>query len=325
MTNPKENPKFLHLALHIHESLFKAPICIGGFYNHHLAFNGEFHLYPAKKGQLADYDIIFVGVSRPELDGVMLSKIRQELGWDSQTKVVACIDYAIELWGGIPSPTFNPHSLETELLQADMIFVSEPMMRQHVRSLINDRKPVQFIMHPTNVQAVRTMSKPINMRTDEIAAIIHRYDNNWMDPYLVTKDLPWDTWAVLLDPAIQIHLYAYYKFMREGGEFVPYLDWVSRKKVVLDSYHRIHTYGRTAVDNACLGVPTVGADWTYAQKMLWPDLTAQAGDTLAQTVMVKKLFEDESFYLDCIEKAAETVEIFSYENRKKEFLEKLYN
>jgi hypothetical protein len=210
-------------------------------------------------------------------------------------------------------------------MQADMIFISEPAMVSHVRSLINDKKPVFHIMHPTNIDAIRQLSKPLEMRSDEIAAIIHRYDNNWLDPFLVVKDLPWDTHAVMLDPGIQIHMYAYYKFFKEGGEFVPYLDWVSRKKVILDSYHRIHTYGRTAVDNACLGVPTVGADWTYGQKMLWPDLTATCGDTRTQTEMIIKLFNEPAFYEDCIEKANEAVEFFSYENRKKELLNKLYN
>lgn len=321
MTDISATPRFLALGNHIHENLFQVQTCIGGFYSWSVAFNGEFHLHQTKKGRLEEWDIIFLGMSRPELEGVMASQIRKEIGWETKTKLVICIDYAIELWQG----TFNPHALEQELMQADMLFVAEPMMLQHVRSLINDRKPVHHILHPSNINNIRRYSKPYEMRTDEIAAIIHRYDNNWLDPYLVIKDLPWDTHAVLLDPGIQVHLYAYYKFFKEGHEFTQYLDWVSRKKVILDSYHRIHTYGRTPVDNACLGIPTVGADWTYSQKLLWPELTVQCGDTWGQTQMIKKLFEDRTFYDDCVEKAAEIVETYSYENRKQDLLNKLYN
>lgn len=315
------NPKFLHLAHHIHESLFRAPVMIGGFYGWHKAFNGEFHLYPARKGRLENYDILFVGLSRPELDGMLISKMREEIGYDTKTKIVVCIDYAIELWQG----TFNPHALELELMKADIVFISEPAMLSHVRSVLNNRKHVHHLMHPTNIDGFRQFYKPKELRSEEIAVVIHRYDNNWLSPYLVVKDLPWDSTAVLLDPGIEQYLYSFFKFIRHGTELVPYIDWVSRKKVVLDSYHRVHTYGRTAVDNATLGIPTVGADWTCGQKILWPDLTTQCGDVYAQSELIKRLFTDENFYDDCVEKAAQVLPSFSYENKKKELLSIIYN
>lgn len=294
---------------------------IGGFYGWHLAFGGNFHLFKAKENELENYDILFIGMSRPELEGVTASRIREKIGWESKTKLVICIDYAIELWQGV----FQPYNLEKELMQADMIFVSEPMMLSHVRTLLNDRKPVFHIPHPSNLDALRQYYKPKKIRTEEIATIVHRYDNNWLDPFLVTKDLQWNNHVVLLDPNRIPELFAFFKYMKPGFEFTQYVDWVSRMWVCLDSYHKIHTYGRTAVDNACLQLPTVGADWTWAQKYLWPDLTAEAGDVYTQKQMIIKLFEDEKFYDDCVEQAMEKVELFSYENRKQDFLNKLYN
>ncbi len=294
---------------------------IGGFYQWHQAMNGNFSLYTAKQNELENYDIIFIGMSRPELEGVTASRIREKLGNNSKTKLVICIDYAIELWQGV----FQPHSLEHELMQADMIFVSEPMMQSHVKALLNDRKPVFHIPHPSNLDAMRQYYKPKDLRTEEIATIVHRYDNNWLDPFLVTKDLPWNNHVVLLDPNIMVHLYAFFQYMKPGFEFTQYLDWISRMSVCLDSYHKIHTYGRTAVDNACLQLPTVGADWTWAQKYLWPDLTAEAGDVYAQKQMIQRLFAEPEFYDDCVEKAMEKVELFSYENRRLDLLNKLYN
>jgi hypothetical protein len=41
--------------------------------------------------------------------------------------------------------------------------------------------------------------------------------------------------------------------------------------------------------------------------------------------MIQKLFAEPKFYDDCIETAMEKVELFSYENRKKDLLDKLYN
>lgn len=260
-------------------------------------------------------------MSRPELEGVTASRIREKIGWKNKTKLVICIDYAIELWQGV----FQPHLLERELMQADMIFVSEPTMLSYVRALLNDRKPVFHIVHPTQVEDLQKLRKPIEMRTDEIVTIVHRYDNNWLAPYLVTKDLKWNNHVVLLDARQEVQLYAYFKYMRSGFEFLKYLDWASRKKVVLDSYHKIHTYGRSPVDNACIGLPNVGTDWTYSQKYLWPLLTTKPGYLRDQTEIIKRLMTDNTFYKDVIDEATEKIKDFNYENRKKEFLNKLYN
>ena len=315
-----DKPKFLHVAAHIHQNLFRDSFMIGGFYNWHLSFKGDFKLYnKGVESHLEDYDILFVGISRPELEGVMISQMRKIIGPNSKTKIVACIDYAIELWQN----TFNPNMLENELNQADMIFTAEPMMKSWVEALIGNRRPVYHIPHPSNLDAIAQIAKPIESRSDEIAAIIHRYDQYWLPVYLVSKNLPWDTTAVLLDPSIEIQILPYFPFTKHGFQFTQYLDWISRKKICFDSYHRIHAYGRTAVDNASLMLPTVGTDWVWGQKYLWPDLTVPAGDVNGEIVLIKKLFNEPNFYLDCIEKAKEKVEIFSYENRVKDFLEKL--
>ena len=70
-------PKFLHLAHHIHDTLLSAPLLIGGFYNWHRVMGGEFDLHAHKKGNLKDYDIIFLGLSKPELEGMLISEIRE--------------------------------------------------------------------------------------------------------------------------------------------------------------------------------------------------------------------------------------------------------
>ena len=135
-----------------------------------------------------------------------------------------------------------------------LIDFSEPAMQSHVRALVDDKKEIHHIVHPSAIDKLRQFKKDDAFKMEEIVSVIHRYDNNWIAPWLVTKDLPWNNYAVLLDPSIQVHLYAYFKYLMPGTEFTQYLEWVSRKKVILDSYHRIHNYGRSAVDAACIGV-----------------------------------------------------------------------
>jgi len=314
-------PKFLHIANHRHENLFDVPIMIGGFYNWHKAMNGEFHLFKTREDQLEDYDILFIGMSKPELEGQVATRIRKKIGNNSKTKLVVCIDYAVELW----DRAFNPYGLEQELMQADVLFVSEPAMLSHVKALINNRKPVHHLAHPSNIDGLRKYYKAKELRTEEIVTLIHRYDNNWMDPLLATKNLPWNTYAVCLDPNIMVHLYAFYKYLIPGVEFTKYIGWVARKMVMLDSYHKIHTYGRSAVDCACLQVPVVGSTWQWAQNYLWPNTTVEPGDVYGQTQLIKKLMKDEKFYDDCVEIATEKVAHFSYENKRQELLNIIYN
>lgn len=327
--------KFLHLANHRHENLFRVnmnrgSVMIGGFYNWHRVFQeegeggetyGQFHLFKAKEKELGNYDILFIGMSLPELKGVVASQIREAIGWNSKTKLVICIDYAIELWQGV----FDPYALRQELLQADMLFVSEPVMASYVNAVIDGKKPIHHIPHPTDITSIASMALPKELRTNEIAAVIHRYDNNWLAPFLATKNIDWNTHAVLLDPSIEPHLHAYFKYLLPGQEFIVYMDWLARKKIIIDSYHKIHTYGRSSIDGACLQIPVVGTDWQWAQKYLWPGLTVQPGEVYEQQKIIEKLIRDESFYDDAVDFAISKLNYFSYSERKKDFLTKLYN
>jgi len=311
--------KFLHLANHRHENLFDAPIMIGGFYNWHRAMEGDFGLYMSKKGNLKNYDILFMGLSKPELDGYVASQVRKEIGW-GKTKLVICIDYAVELW----QSTFNPHALKHELENADIIFVSEPSAVSHMNAIMDGKKPVHHLVYPSQIELISKFEKPKELRSEEIIALVHRYDNNWLSPYLATKNLPWNTHALLLDGELEKTLYAFFKYMRSGFEFTEYLDWMSRKKVLVDSYHKLHTYGRSPVDCACVGVPCVGTTWTYAQTLLWPNLTVEPGDIYGQQKLIEKLMTNDEFYDDCVAKAKEVLPMFSYKERKKEFIKLVY-
>ena len=314
--------KFLHTAFHRHDNLWSVPIMIGGFYNWSPAFAsqghvGKFFLHQSVEGQLSQFDIIFVGLSKPELDGLLLSRMRAELGPNSKTKIIVCIDYAVELW----PVNLNPHLMIPELLCADVIFSSEPVMAQNIRSLVNNQVPVHHVFHPSDVEKIKKLRKPFELRNNHIIAMIHRYDNNWLQPWLVVKDIPITTVAVCLDGNVEGFMHQYFQAINPGMEFQQYLEWSSMQKLIVDSYHKVHTYGRSAVDAACLGIPNVGSIVTAAQPLLWPDLTTLPGDTIGQRILVERLLNDDKFYEETVEKASEQVEVFNYENRVKDLLQ----
>src|SRR4030066_856376 len=108
---PSNRIKFIHLATHIHEHLFSVPFLIGGFYNWCRVFNSRIDYWWVHKGSLEKFDIIYIGIAKPEIDTQMLYQIRKEIGWNSKNKIVAHIDYAVELW----KETFNVNQLAAEL------------------------------------------------------------------------------------------------------------------------------------------------------------------------------------------------------------------
>jgi hypothetical protein len=323
-TPPKEfkierrlfRPKFLHLAHHIHDQLLRAPLLIGGFYNWHRVLSGDFDLYAHKKGSLKDYDIIFLGLSRPEMEGLLISEIREEIGYDSKTLLVVCVDYAIEIW----HQTFNMQALRLQLREADIVFTGEPKMRIQLEALIN--KPVFLLEHPTNTRILKDMVAPIEQRQNAVLCLIHRYNNDWIPPYLVVKDMPEiHNYAILLDghPNNQVSKLPFFQFVRPGMEYPQWLEFLKQARVVVDSYHNMHTYGRNIVDCACLKVPVIASNIVHAQPILFPELTTEPNDVLAQRGLLKKLISDEKFYLDVVNYAYDKVDGFGYESSMTKF------
>jgi glycosyltransferase involved in cell wall biosynthesis len=136
------------------------------------------------------------------------------------------------------------------------------------------------------------------------------------------KNLPEiHNYAVLLDghPNNQVTKLPFFQFVRPGMEYPQWLEFLKQARVVVDSYHNMHTYGRNAVDCACLKVPVIGSDVVHAQKILFPELTTEPNDVLEQRSLLKKLISDEKFYREVTDYAYEKVDIFGYESSAEKF------
>jgi len=325
--------RFLHIAFHIHQQLFFEGLIISGFYNHHRVFEllqnedpmrnpnyyGKFGYWHQEKGKLDQYDIIFVGISRPELQGNLMSLIREELGVNSKTKVVANVDYAVEMW----PMAFNATHLRHELDKADYIFAAEKSMVSHLKALMNNRT-IHYFSHPTDLRTLKKLGQPIEGRQNRNLAIIHRYDNNWMDMYIATKDLKGiETYAVLLDPGIQVECLPYFQFTVNGLPYPQFMEMLSHSRICMDSYHKMHSYGRMPVECACLRVPIVSTDWVTSATEIWPEITVPAGDIFAQREMAQRLIDDPAFYKTVTDLAYDRVEACGYEASMHNFLKML--
>lgn len=311
-------PKFLHVAYHIHQQLFQDGLMISGFYNWHRAFGGEFSYFPQCQDKLEEYDIIFVGISKPELDGCLLSLIREKLSKDTNTIIVACVDYAVEMWQN----TFNPIHMKIELEKSDFIFAAETSMISHIKALLPHRD-IYHLVHPTDTLALKSrFVKDYDLRRNALISVIHRYDNNWLDMHLATSGInDIDTYALMLDPSIEVELLKFFKFTKRPVSYGNFMEFLSEAKICIESYHRMHSYGRVAVECACVKVPIVSTDMVTSAKMLWPETTIPAGDVYAQKRMIRKLIDDKDFYKEVTEKAFNNVEVVGYQNSVNMFMQ----
>ena len=325
--NPIKPIKFLHVAYHIHQQLFQDGMMISGFYNWHRVFDtyAQMMLKEAGKGyskftyqpltnvreNLEDYDVIFVGISKPELEGCIISDIRSKLPKNTDTLVVACVDYAVEMWQGV----FNPNNLKYQLDQADFIFCAELAMVSHVKSLLPHRD-IYHMMHPTDTDTLKKLCKPEETRRNALLSIIHRYDNNWLDMHLATKNFigEIDTYGVMLDGSLEVGILPYFEYVKRPETYGKFIDFLSEAKMCVDSYHRMHSYGRMGVECACLKVPFVAPDTVTSAMMFWPDTTIRAGYTYDQEMMVRKLLKDDDFRKKVTDEAYKRVDMCNYQN-----------
>lgn len=310
--------KFLQVDIHRIEQLFTQTPLVSGYYQWHRVLDTKFALYHEVKGSLNDYDVILVGMTKADERVALLSRIRDEVG--DKAKLVVCMDYAIEMW---PSK-FDPHTLERELKNADMLFGGEPKMVSYLRALTGDKIPVELIVHPTDTYGLSKFRRIKKEADDDALLLIHEYNDEWWGPYLVQKDLPYSVVAVggqrIIDQSVAWH---FYPKVSKKLEYVKWLEVVSNHKCVIDSYHTLHNYGRLQVECAVLGVPVVGSNVTYAQTLLWPQLTSEPHDVFHQRELFTRLMEDQEFWHECVDYATAKVDFFGHDERKKEMLEKI--
>lgn len=360
--------KLLHLANHMHHVLFEQRNMIGGFYNWHLVFQqpNNFVSYTSpdvhNRIMSGEFNTILFGISRPEMVADTINNVREIAAKynlqdadilarstgqafhlieerkkiDKEVKIVAHVDYAIQLWHTpMLREFFNPRILSRILSNVDYIFTAEPFMGEWLYSLLGQKRDVYFIPHPTNTFALKQIRENLiksyggkQFKENSIRAIIHRYDNNWAAPFVVLDFL--DKTDLRSPIPIYVAMDGNQQFVTElrsfGCDYVevgtPHEAWIeklARTRILIDSYHNINTYGRSPVECACLGTPIVGSSATYLQSILFPDTTSEPNSLVKQIEDVKKLLSDEDFYLQVCKKAYNKVEEFNYLNSRNKF------
>ena len=361
-----KNLKPLMLAGHKHHVLYEDDAVIPGFYNWPKVWwtPNNFILWDDvithDKIIQGNYNVIVGVLSRPECLSFMsdsVQKSRQGFGhtyakaehpslkkenlegWSDTAKdlknslgikMVAGVDYAIQMWHEID--TFTPAMLRKNLEPFDFIFVAEPTQGIALYELMNRKKDIYFMPHPTNTYAIKDMLKGHRTKSPTVRCLVHRYDLEWVMPTIATLRVPkvlashdgkrTNVIFTCLEGHDQflIQLKSNGLQVEAGKKHTEWLKVLADTKVLVDSYHGIKTYGRTPTECACARTPCIGSDATFLQGKLWPELTVKAYDVKKQSDLLERLLKYPKFYQDCVDFAYREVEKVNYDNCLKYFL-----
>jgi len=284
----------------------------GGFYNWMFLFRGDISTYDAVD-DFEKYDVVHVN-GAPS-DQILVSEIRRKIGWNSDTKIVFNNDHVCEIWEGF---RLHPlHYIQAQR-QADMVFGTEPYQTSN---MIDGA----FCMpHPHWVHMLKRIGKPVTQ--ESIGLLYHWWESK--------SYLPGIWLYKLKDQGLNFHsrLYAHmpkedkntftkqlYDELISGLEYPKFIKEFSKNKVVMD-YTGYHTYGRTSVDMAAIGVPMVGSNRIESMRRCFPQIAHDPCDGKAMVESIKKLWKVDRFYHEVIDYAAQAVEYYNYKNSKERFM-----
>jgi hypothetical protein len=90
-------------------------------------------------------------------------------------------------------------------------------------------------------------------------------------------------------------------------------------KVVYDPF-TFHSYSRTTVDTAAMGIPVVGSNRTQSIGICYPYTAVDPYDVKSARELIDKLLNDKEFYDLVVKTALENVEFYNHTNSKERYL-----
>ncbi len=269
-----------------------------------------------RKNDLEKYDIIHINYTPSNIQ--LPTIIRNELGVNSSTKLVINIDMDVHYWGVNFSHQIT--NVMNELKMADVLFHVEPMGAD-VLGHILDRK-VNTLQHPVDVTNIFNYMK--KERQPVIGTIFHRYFPNTIIPFAAQKNIPLRrilfgftqekkekrlvSNAGMFDQILQFQ------------QFKDNLDEMSKCLMACDLYEG-YTYGRTLIELAALGVPTVCSSTISSAKTIFPFTSVDPFNVREAERIFIKLYEDGEFCDRVILHANKHCSQYSLKNAYKGFIE----
>jgi len=294
------------------EGFAKEKMCISGLYQWAQLFKGDYN-FPIFPLDTEEYNVIHVNITPrniPLLDQLLPMVNR------NKTKILFNVDHAVDLW----STAFPyPHQLLRSLEEGDYIFGVEPLMCSILSEAL--QRKVACIPHPVDIKKLSEMAS--HDRGQRIGISIHRYMENYVLPWFVTKNLPagWITSAIGANvPGFQPRVQHLYPEVQPYSQFEELMKWVSKLYAVIESY-TLASYGRFTVECAALGVPVIGCEIVASQKKCFPELSTKYFNAPEMQKLLAILINEPEFYTRVVRKGREECQSYSLENSRKKMLD----
>jgi len=313
---PMKELKYLLCTNYIHDQLLKENLTRTGLYQWINVFRGEVKA-PRDVLDYNDYDIVQVNMSGQDIH--LVGTIREQLKEQSTTKLVLNNDYTTELWG----VSFDwPDTIAREVVHADMLFGTEYFQTTALTELSG--RECYVIPHPAYVKRLKHLPKIENKEI--ITTIWRRYDAHSYIPSLAVRNHGITTQLIGYDiskdrkPYVTTTLYDY---VFAGTNYFEFCNQMRESKIVYNPF-TFHSYDRTTVDCAAMGVAMVTSNRTQSSNICYPHTCVDPFDVKKSREMINKLNNDKDFYDLVVKTAQEKSEFYNHSNSKLRYFTALY-
>jgi len=310
---PATEIKYLYLTNFIHEALLKEEKLRSGLYQWQNVFDGEVKK-PCDVKDYNDYDIIQINMSAQDVH--LLGEVRKALGDNTKTKLVLNNDYTTELWEHVFD--YLP-TLTREIQYADMYFGTEYYQTTALSELSG--KKCFVIPHPADIKYLKSLSEI--PKKNIISTVWRRYDKNAMIPSLMVRNLGYKTRLIGYDDKLdkKVHVTStLYDYVNKGTNFMDFLDQLRESVLIVDPF-TLHSFSRTTIDTAAMGVPVIASNRTQSGQVCYPHTCIDPWDVKSARELAERILIDKEFRDKVIETAKERCEFYNHENSMHRYLQ----
>jgi len=314
---PSKDIKYVLVTGYIHLQLLEEELARTGLYQWVNVFKGDVK-YPRDILDYNKFDIVQINMSTQDIH--LVNDIRESLLKDNKnTKIVLNNDYTTEMW----DKSFeSPNTIGREIRNADMIFGTEYYQTTAISEISGRR--CYIIPHPADIGRLKNLPKI--PKKNIISTIWRRYDKHAYIPSLSVRDHGLTTQLIgvdkNLDPKIWLTT-TLYDYVYAGTNFFDFTNQLRESYIVYDPF-TYHSYNRSVVDCAAMGVAVVGSNRTQSVNVCYPYTKVDPYDVTGARRLIDKLINDKEFYDKVVSYALERSEVYNHANSKEKYLTALY-
>jgi len=303
---------------------FSNDVWMPGLVNWPKVFNGEVRHYEhVSKEEIESADIIYINLTG--VDRELPRLVRKLIGWSTSTKVVASLDYSVEIMQRVPQ-SMTLYDLVEAMKNVDLFFAVEPGQWRFLtwlHKMVYDKtrfRKIPLIPHPVPTHVLKTYKS--SNKVDFIAVHFHRYDRQTMVPAVILHDLPIHVMLVGYNLSLPTVPEGYDGILFYDTTWRRYINFVRYAKIGFE-YVNMHVLGRFSLEMACLGIPVVGTKLSFGNLVCFREISHNPWSFNKLRESVEKLLSSDKFYQEVVDFASQRVEYFNYRNSRERLLKSL--